>query len=224
MWDKGWDNIFINNEWSKYPDGEIIRFIAGNYYNVPDRKLVKILEVGSGTGANVWYLASEGFDVIGIDGSRVGIERMQERLRKESFRAAAVVGDIVNLPFVDKCFDCVIDNECIYANSYKDSKKIIAGIYRVLKPQGKFFSKTFMTGTYGDNKGKKLEGEENTYEEIYEGALRQGYGIIRFTSEKEIEELYGCFKIESIDYLIRSNKNRKYEIKEWILILSKEDN
>ena len=55
MWDKGWDKLFSNNEWGKYPGEELIRFIARNYYGVSDRSKVNILEVGCGVGANLWY-------------------------------------------------------------------------------------------------------------------------------------------------------------------------
>jgi len=221
MWNKGWDKIFKENEWGKYPSEDLIRFIARNYYCSPNRKDIKILEVGSGTGANLLYLAREGFDVTGIDGSKIGVEKTIKRLTEESLMAKVEVGDIISLPFEDNSFDCVVDIECIYANSYADSRKIIAEIYRVLKTKGKFFSKTFMTGTYGDRNGKKLEGEQNTYLELYGGALKKGYGIIRFTEEKEINDLYKDFNIVSIDYVFRSEQNRKYEAKEWIIVCSK---
>lgn len=221
MWSNLWDKIFKENEWGKYPPEELIRFIARNFYKCENRKPVKILEVGSGTGANIWYLAREGFDVTGVEGSRVGVERTIERLKEESLIATIKVADIGNLPFSDNVFDCVIDIACIYANSYKDSKLIIDEVYRVLKSGGKFFSKTFATGTTGEKTGKKLEGEENTYLEIYEGGLRKDCGMIRLTSEQEIYNLYGRFNIETIDYQIRSEKNREYEIKEWIIVCSK---
>lgn len=224
MWNKGWDRIFEGNEWGKYPPEELIRFIASNYYNVPKRKSVKILEVGSGTGANLWYFAKEGFDVTGIDGSKVGTKRAAERLKDENLKVKLIRGDIINLPFGNNKFDCVIDNECIYANSYRDSKRILSEIYRVLKPKGKFYSRTFMAGSSGDGNGKKMDGEKNTYLEIFDGPFRKGYGIIRFTSEDEICDLYGDFNIESIDYLMRSKKNRRYDIKEWIIICSKGKN
>lgn len=37
-WNKVWDNIFKNKEWGKYPNEELIRFIARNFYKVKDRK------------------------------------------------------------------------------------------------------------------------------------------------------------------------------------------
>ena len=142
MWDRSWDKVFEKNAWGKYPSEELIRFVARNFYSALNRRDIKILEVGSGTGANLWYLANEGFDATGIDGSEVGVRKTIAKLKEESLEAEVRVGDVINLPFKDNTFDCVIDNECIYANSYEDSEKIIDGIWKVLKPKGKFFSKT----------------------------------------------------------------------------------
>jgi len=222
MWDKGWDKIFTESEWGKYPPEELIRFIAVNFYKYLGHRQVKILEVGSGTGANLWYLAREGFDATGIDGSKIGVENAVKRLKNESLQARVLAGDVVNLPFDGNSFDCVIDIECLCSNSYQDTKKIVDEIYRVLKPQGKFFSKTFMVDSEGDGKGKKIEGEENTYLESFKDTATKGCGIIRFTSEKEINTLYGRFNIESIEYSIRSKFNRSIEVKEWIIICSKQ--
>jgi hypothetical protein len=49
-----WENIFSSNEWGKYPPISLVKFIAKNFYKVSDRKLVRILEIGSGPGANLW--------------------------------------------------------------------------------------------------------------------------------------------------------------------------
>ena len=222
MWDKAWNKVFEENEWGKYPPEELIRFIARNFYTFPNRGDLKILEVGSGTGTNLCYLAREGFNVTGIDGSSIGVDKSINRLKEEHLEAEVITGDIIKLPFEDNIFDCIVDNECIYANTYKDSKIIIDEIYRVLKPKGKFFSKTFATGTTGDGKGEKLKGEKNTYSEIYEGGLRKNCGVIRLTSREEIRALYKKFRIESIDYSIRTEKNRQYEIKEWVIVCSKQ--
>ena len=44
MWNSGWNNLFKNNKWGKYPCEELVRFIARKYYEVPCRKDIKILE------------------------------------------------------------------------------------------------------------------------------------------------------------------------------------
>lgn len=223
MWDKGWDDLFSKNEWGKYPDVEVVRFFERNFKKDLDfRKNCKVLELGCGPGANLFYLAREGFSAFGIDGSEVAINRAKERLDKEGLKVDLAVGDILTLPYEDNQYDAILDCECIYANSMKDSKKIMEEAYRVLKPGGKFFSLTFATGTYGDGNGDKLEGERNTYTKIHEGALHSEYGIIRFTDEDEITELYGnLFEVDSVEYIQRSSNNQKNHVKEWLIACRK---
>ena len=221
MWDKGWEKIFSENEYGKYPSEQLIRFVAINYYKVPNRNDLKILEIGSGTGPNLWYLAREGFRVVGVEGSKIGVERTKKRLKQESLKAEVFVGDVMNLTFEDNSFDCVIDMECLCANRYKDSLIILDEVYRVLKLNGKFISRTFMTGSEGYGKGEKFEGEDNTYINSFQGTSTKGCGIIRFTSEEEIDELYKKFNIESVDYCIHTKDDRKLTVKEWLIVCSK---
>lgn len=216
-WNSGWDDIFRQHEWGKYPSEELIRFIARNFYQVTSRLDVAILEVGCGPGANLWYLAREGFLIYGIDGSGVAIGRARDRLKYEGLHADLCVGDAMHLPYPDEVFDAIIDIECIYANSLKDSRSILAEIGRVLKPGGILFSKTFMTGTYGEGLGPTLDDEPNTYTNLPDGALKSGYGITRFMTEDDLFNLYGALNIVNVDYIIRSEKNRQYEIREWIV-------
>ncbi len=68
-WDPVWEDIYASREWGKYPPEELIRFIARTFYAVPDRKAIRILDLGCGSGAATWYVAREGFSAFGIDGS-----------------------------------------------------------------------------------------------------------------------------------------------------------
>ena len=78
-----WEDIFQNNEWGKYPSLAVVRFVARNFYKVPNRKDIRILELGCGTGANLWYCAREGFSVIGLDGSKTALNTMISRFNAE---------------------------------------------------------------------------------------------------------------------------------------------
>jgi len=199
------------------PPEELIRFIARHFYPATNRTEVAILEIGCGPGANIWYLAREGFSAYGIDGSAVAIGHAHDRLKCEGLHANLCVGDAVCLPYPDRVFDAVIDIECIYANSLKDSRLIIGEIKRVLKPGGMLFSKTFMAGNHGGELGPTLEDEPNTYTQPPGGALKSGYGTTRFTTEDDLFNLYGMLNIVNVNYIIRSEGNRQSEVREWLI-------
>lgn len=94
-WPKIWDEIFSSQSWGKYPGESLIRFIAKNYYSRV-RSEIKILEIGCGTGANLWYFAKEGFRTYGIDGSKKAISIANQRLNDEKLHAELIVGDILS--------------------------------------------------------------------------------------------------------------------------------
>ena len=62
-----WEDIFVNNDWGQYPSLALVRFIAKNFYSISNRTEIKILELGCGTGSNIWYLRREGFTTYAID-------------------------------------------------------------------------------------------------------------------------------------------------------------
>lgn len=216
MWDAGWDEIFRRNEGGLYPPEELVRTMARWYGGEPGHPGVKVLEIGCGSGANLLYLARQGYEAIGIDGSGVALDIASRRLAVEGLAATLHHGDVGALPFPDAGIDCVIDIECLYANSFADSRRIVSEIHRVLRPGGRFFSKHFMVGLSAESE-TRLDGEANTLVGVTGGVLRQGYGIARLLSEEEIPLLYGRFDEIEYDWVIRTDRNRRLTVKEWLI-------
>jgi len=216
-WDSIWDNIYQNQEWGKYPSENLIQFVSRNYYKL-DRPKINLLEIGCGPGANIWFMAREGFKVTGIDGSETAIKIAKEKLRKDALDAQLVVGDIVSMPFKDQEFDGIVDNECLYANNEQNSILILSEISRLLKDGGLFYSRTFSNEMFiAQNRN------ENNFEfsNINEGPLC-GKGFVRLIDEQKISELYGrFFKILSIDKLEYTQYNDSYKISEFIIVCQK---
>ncbi len=218
MWNPGWDDVFRTKQWGAYPPEELVRFVGRNFFAAEDRSAVRFLEIGCGPGANLVFLAQEGFSATGLDGSKIALEQAAARLKDLRLSAQLDQGDAMALPYAEAAFDCVIDVECAYANTFADSRRILSEAHRVLKPGGLLFSKAFMTGTSGEATGRRLDGENNTYLEMPDGPFNMGYGIIRLTAEEEIPVLYGDFAERSVDFVIRSDRNRSVEVREWIVI------
>jgi cyclopropane fatty-acyl-phospholipid synthase-like methyltransferase len=136
-----WEKIFQENEWGKYPSIPVIRFIARNFYKVKNRKGIKILEIGSGTGANLWFCAREGFSVIGLEGSKTANERMLKRFDEENLTSHILdtkIGDYFETldEIEDNSIDAIIDSESLYCNSFDRSKEIVVKSFNKLKVGG----------------------------------------------------------------------------------------
>jgi ubiquinone/menaquinone biosynthesis C-methylase UbiE len=213
-WDKTWENIFENRVWGKYPPEELVRFIARNLCNVPDRKAVGILDLGCGTGACSWYIAREGFSIFGIDGSFTATKVASQRLRSEGLPGIICVGDFIDIPWSTSYFDCVIDVEALSCNTFEMSKIILDEIIRVLKPGGLLFSISFKDGCWGDGTGKKIE--QHTYFNVTEGPC-EGMGVIRFSPESEIRQLYQRFETLSLEYNLRTADKMNKIISQWVI-------
>lgn len=217
-----WENIFINNEWGRYPPVSLVKFVARNFYKATDRKLVKILEIGSGPGANLWFMAREGFTVYGIDFSPTACERIVKRLDIENLSdrvGGVLTGDYAEKlsEFQDSYFDAIIDVESLYCNSFEYSRKIVKICFAKLKPGGLMFSQTFSDETWG------LQGKEVEYHALFptEGPCAQtGYG--RYTTREDIDKLYKLENnhIRNIELLQLHLSNGK-SISEWIIEVEK---
>ncbi|MCB9426835.1 MAG: class I SAM-dependent methyltransferase [Flavobacteriales bacterium] len=213
-----WEEVFQQNEWGKYPALGVVKFIARNFYKVENRKTVKVLELGSGTGANLWYIAREGFSVYGVDGSVTAVKNCLKRLDVEGLSEQVGeirIGDYYDelQHFPDNTFDAIIDVESLYCNSYERSKEILEIAIAKLKDKGVLYSQTFAEGTWG------LEGEEVGYHAVLpKSGPMKGLGYSRYSTHEDIEDLYtrANSKITSIERN-ELHTNGGNCIKEWIV-------
>lgn len=218
MWDPVWEDIFRSREWGKYPSEDLIRFVARNFYQATDRSAVRFLEVGCGPGANLWYLAREGFSFAGLDGSETAIDKAAARLDAECpgwrERGELKVGDIASLPYAAESFDAVIDNEALSCNGFDAACGMYAEIARVLRPGGRMYSRTFAEGSWGDGTGPSLG---RGAWRCSEGPLA-GKGLVRFAAEKDIPELTASFELDSLEQLSWTCDRQRHAVREWLIV------
>jgi len=213
-WNSLWDDIYRSRSWGKYPKEELIRFVAGNYFGVPDRNAVRFLDLGCGFGASTWFLAREGFSVDGIDGSAVIIKRLSERLRLEGVGARVISGDIGDLPYPPQHFDCVVDIACLMCNDPDSTRNILEGVLDRLKTGGKIFSMTATPDCWGATSGTKLA--DATYRDLTDGPFANT-GTVRFSTEEQIRHLYSGFKNLTIGISSYSIGDKSRRVSHWII-------
>lgn len=92
----------------------------------------KILDAGCGPGGDVAYIASKGFDVVGIDLS----EKMLEIAKRKNPRIYFQKADIRKLNFKPNTFDGIIASFSLIHIPKKDVNKTVDIFYKLLKPRG----------------------------------------------------------------------------------------
>jgi len=215
-----WEDIFASRPWGKYPAEEFIRFVAGNFYRAEPRHAVKLMEVGFGTGSNLWYAAREGFSVYGLEGAPSGCALAERRLDEEvpGWRAHGAelrVGDICEpLPYADASFDAVLDSVAVACNSFDEARGVYAEMHRVTRPGGLLYVRTPATGCWGDGTG---EPHGHGAWRCTEGPFA-GTGIVRFTSETELPLLLGPWQPVQLEQVIRTMHDRTRAVVEWVIV------
>jgi ubiquinone/menaquinone biosynthesis C-methylase UbiE len=129
-----WDAAYRRGEQlNRYPFDAVVSYVIRNA--APGSR---ILEIGCGTGNNLWFLAREGFDAAGIDSSETAIAYATKRFEEEGLTADIRLGDFHDLPWPDDSFDMVIDRAALQCSTTQpDALREIA---RVLRPEGRFLS------------------------------------------------------------------------------------
>lgn len=126
----------------KYPNEELCRFVGRNFsmLSPEHRQSVRMLEVGCGSGANLWMLAREGFDTYGIDLSFESLLLAERMLQGYGVKATLSAGDMTDLAFEDGFLNSVVDVFSSYCLDAQSGRAFIASVSRVLARDGLFFS------------------------------------------------------------------------------------
>ncbi len=134
---KTWDKIF--NQSGKIftqPHPDLPSLIP----LLQERKVNRILDLGSGSGRHVVYLSGQGFSVFGIDISPSGMDMARQWLLEEGLTADLRIQDITRkLPYEAEFFDALISIQVIHHATVATIQKIIREIERVLKREGFIF-------------------------------------------------------------------------------------
>lgn len=101
----------------------------------------RVLEIGSGTGTNTLWLASQGFDVLGIDLSPRAIELAQAKAAGASGRHAFAVLDFLADDPPAGPFDFVFDRGCFHVfDEPTDRARFAERVAALLRPEGQWLS------------------------------------------------------------------------------------
>ena len=103
----------------------------------------KALDVGCGRGYDSIYLASKGFDVLGVDYSENAIAASRQNAKKAGVRVRFRELDIFDLKSLDEKFDFVLEWSVMHHISKDKRKAYINIINSLLNPGGFYLSVSF---------------------------------------------------------------------------------
>ena len=152
---------------------------VGRYVDRTEKRLIfsmmrshrgRVLDLGCGTGNYTLELRERGFDVIGLDASGA----MVEVARAKGLNC--IVGNAYTLPLPDASFDLVLSVTMF--EFIHEPEKVLAEIYRVLKPGGEV-----VVGT--------MNGQSSwfIFKRLKSLFIETAYRYARFYSPGELEDL-----------------------------------
>jgi len=193
-----------------YPVGDIPSHIFRRYGKNTDKSKIRVLEIGSGTGNNLWFFARERFKTYGIEISEVAVRISKEFLETEGLKADIRAGSFTDLSdFQDEFFDLVLDRHSLCCVEKPEFYQALSEILRVLKKGGSFFSFTYSDQSKCLQYGEKIS--ENTYTNFTKGPF-VGIGIASFVNKNEL--LWKVYKGYKVEYIKRSRADLVYPIEE----------
>ncbi len=191
-----WEKIYEKGKLLKMEPHDEIESIA-KYFK--SNKANRILDLGSGGGRHLIFLARKGFDVYGLDSSPTGLAFTLSCLADEKLVAHLTLSDMGKLPYDDHYFDAVISVQVIHHNMVSGVIKTIQEISRVLAGNGLIWI-TMPVSKNEPSKNQK-EVESGTY--IPLDGPEKGLPHHYF-SENEIPDLFNKYSIVDLHV---DNKN-----------------
>jgi SAM-dependent methyltransferase len=216
-----WEEKYASGHQQRYPWDCVVSFVFRNAPKNSARSETTILEVGCGTGGNLWFAAREGFRVIGVDGSASAIAAAKKRFADEGLAGDLRVADFVTLPFDDASADLAIDRGALTCCGTIALKSAIAEVHRVLRPGGRFLFNPYADSHSSARSG--MPGPDGLTVNISAGTLT-GVGHIRFASRTDLSELLAVgWKILSLDRIERCDMLRPEGTihAEWLVVAEK---
>jgi SAM-dependent methyltransferase len=119
-----------------------------------------VLDAGCGTGENALHLARLGFEVWGIDGAPLAIDRARARARERAIEATFMVGDARALAGLGRTFDSAIDSGLFHVFPDDDRARYVHGLATVVKPGGRFFMLCFSEHEPGTEGPRRVTRDE----------------------------------------------------------------
>ena len=190
-----WEIVDKDDKYWNTPAPEVF-YLCQNW---KDKGYKSVLDVGCGFGRNAIYFAKNGLNVSGFDLSAHSVKMTQEKAAAQNVNLEKfVVADMLNFPFDNDSFDCLLAMNVISHTDLEGFNQILNEIKRVLKPGGEAYFTVGSKESYWFNNPVCTYVDENTRIRVEDGPEN---GIPHFYIDDN-----DCFKLFN-DFTIIEIKN-----------------
>lgn len=188
---------------NEFPFSQVVSFLAQNRKSGEQ----KLLEVGCGSGCNLWAASTFGFETYGIDISETILEYADQFLGDRGVSSTLVKGSFDENVFPDNTFDIILDRSSIHCADIDKQGAIIKNIFNLLKPGGLFYF-----NPAGDEnssfKVKHYPVQKITTDNDFFG---KNVSLVYY-NEQAIREMCACFELVQIKKVVTEIKGESPKI------------
>lgn len=218
--DPVWTELYeAGQQLCRWPWDSVVTFVLREAPRDRPRAEVRILEVGCGAGANLWFAAREGFSVAGVDASPPAVAEAWRRFEADGLDADLRIADFTELPFADASFDLAIDRAALSCCGFSTAAKAVAEIHRVLRPGGRFFFNPYSDRCTSAASGS--EGADRLRHGIDTGSL-VGVGQLCFYNRAMIGELFATgWSLLAVQHVVGEEEHEACSHADWRVVAEK---
>lgn len=191
-----WEMVEKDNEYWNTPAPEIY-FLCENW---KQKGFKDFLDIGCGYGRNTIFMAKRGYTVSTFDLSERSVEVTRQKAMEQGAALKDIrVADMLNLPYGDESFDCVLALNVISHTDQKGFGRILSEIKRVLRPGGEAYFTVGSKESYWFTNPACIYVDDNTKIRVEDGPEN---GIPHFyIDDEDCKRLFGDFKIIKIQLI-----------------------
>lgn len=195
---KEWNwKILKDKEKKMWLEPSIESYYLLNRWKSEDKK--DFLDLGCGLGRHTILFAKNDFNTYAFDLSEEAVSKTAETAKSEGLEVDFKIGDMLNLPYENESFDCILCRNVISHTDTAGMKKMVEELKRVLRKDGECYLTLGSKETWGFKQVDWPLVDENTRIRVEDGPEN---GIPHFYADYElVKELFKEFKIEYISHI-----------------------
>lgn len=213
-WEMIWDEIYREQG---IVQNQVLEPVKVFIEKLKNKRLLKVLDLGCGTGRNAIYMAGIGLQVTATDISDKALEITEKRAKQLGLSLETVRHDIRYIPFKDGVFDAVLCSWVSGHGTLDNLKKQADEMLRVVKKGGMVF--VDYPSVEDENYGVGREIEKNTFLDNMPAEEKIPH---HYSSMEELERIYAKYQhvILPVTYQY-GKKEEACEIKAFVVEITK---